>query len=82
MSEVIRSCARCTRPATVTRGTAAYCLACNEIKAWAEIIEMVQMANEPLAVVGATATSGGDVSHSEPGIDPIEIADPFSRRLR
>ena len=81
MSEVIRSCARCTRPATVTRGTAAYCLACNEIKAWAEVIDLVQAAKEPVPV-GAAVTSGGDTSHSDPGLDEAEIADPFSRRLR
>ena len=46
MSDVSRSCARCRRAAVVARGSAAYCLDCNEIMDWSDVIAVVQNARE------------------------------------
>ncbi len=85
MSDVTRACARCRRAAVVARGSAAYCLECNEIMDWAEVIAVVQNAGEvqpgsapvaspsAAAPVSAPAMSGG-------GADPTG-SDPFARRL-
>ena len=48
MSDVSRSCTRCRDLAVVTRGNAAYCVSCNELLDWAEIIAIVQSAQEPV----------------------------------
>ena len=81
MSDVSRPCARCRRAAVVARGSAAYCLECNEIMDWSDVIAVVQNAGEiqPGAVsvaaepVREPALSGG-------GSDPTG-SDPFSKRL-
>lgn len=85
MSDVSRACARCRRAAVVARGSAAYCLECNEIMDWSDVIAVVQNAGEsqpaeaPVAPppdsepVRERALSGG-------GVDPTG-SDPFARRL-
>ena len=85
MNDVSRPCARCRRVAVVARGSAAYCLECNEIMDWSDVIAVVQNATElqsgtaqvtpPPAgePVRESALSGG-------GSDPTG-SDPFSRRL-
>jgi len=85
MSDVSRACARCRRAAVVARDGAAYCLECNEIMDWAEVIAVVQNAGEiqpgsapvapppAAAAAPAPAMSGG-------GTDPTG-SDPFARRL-
>ncbi len=96
MSDVSRSCARCRRAAAVARGSAAYCVECNEIMDWSDVIAVVQQATElerggvgPVAerVPEAPAAPG-----SEPATEPALIGgggsgvapatpDPFSQRL-
>jgi len=49
MTDVSRSCARCRDIAVVTRGNAAYCMKCNEVLDWAEVIALVQTSQEPVA---------------------------------
>ncbi len=48
MTDVSRSCARCRDLAVVARGNAAYCMKCNELLDWAEVIAIVQSATEPV----------------------------------
>ena len=48
MSDVSRSCARCRDLAVVARGNAAYCMPCNELLDWAEVIAVVQSAQAPI----------------------------------
>ena len=91
MSRPTRSCARCTRPALVTRAEAPYCLECNTMMDWSEVIAAVQSAVEP-------ATPKGAGTIPAPPQDGIElegafaapatasqlldaVADPFSQRL-
>ncbi len=49
MNDVSRACTRCRRPAVVARGSAAYCLECNQIMDWSEVIAEVQLATENTA---------------------------------
>ncbi|NND01530.1 MAG: hypothetical protein HKN91_01970 [Acidimicrobiia bacterium] len=57
MSDATRPCARCRDSAVVTRGNAAYCMTCNELLDWAEIIALVQAADEPIDLSSADEAS-------------------------
>ncbi len=94
MSDTSRSCARCRRPAVIARGNAAYCMDCNRIMEWSQVIAVVQNVDEqPIrkAARAAAATASDDLpiefttADKEPvftggGGESVE-ADPFSQRL-
>ena len=90
MSDVSRSCARCRRAAVVARGSAAYCLDCNEIMDWSDVIAVVQNARET-PPGSAPVTPPAPVAVDDPGLEPAltgggggpdaTVADPFSQRL-
>ncbi len=97
MSDVSRSCARCRRAAVVARGSAAYCVECNEIMDWSDVIAVVQQSTDLEG--GAVAPVAGQVPEApaapgpEPATEPALIGgsggsgvaaptpDPFSQRL-
>jgi hypothetical protein len=89
MSDVSRACARCRLAAVVARGGTAYCLDCNEIMDWSDVIAVVQNASEvppgsvPLAPSAVTATDAGKEPALTGGGGGPDTAgpDPFSQRL-
>ena len=87
MNDVSRACARCRRAAVVARGSAAYCLECNTIMDWADVIAEVQRTSvqesPPIATSVPTkdpepALSGGGGGGG--GSAPAG-PDPFAQRL-
>lgn len=91
MSDVSRACVRCRRAAVVARGHAGYCLECNEIMDWSDVIAVVQNVGElgPAAAPVTPAVPPAGAATSEPvrepalsggGGDPTG-SDPFARRL-
>jgi len=83
-----RACARCRRAAVVARGGTAYCLDCNEIMDWSDVIAVLQNASEippgdaPLTSPTVTGADDGrePVLTGGGGPDPAS-PDPFSQRL-
>ena len=83
MSQPSRSCARCTRPAIVTRANAPYCLDCNILMEWSDVIAAVQAATDPdgpEAAVSLGTESAGGAALTAAAITTVE-ADPFAQRL-
>jgi hypothetical protein len=86
MSDVSPACARCRRVAAVARGSVAYCMACNDIMDWADVISVVQGATEgqsadaPTPAAPAAREPVREPVLSGGGSDPTG-SDPFSKRL-
>ncbi len=89
MSDGSRSCARCHGVAVVVRGNASYCMKCNEIMDWSEVIAVVQAAEEPAVAVAepadvTAAIASDDAAASgqqrQPAPADIGHGDPFARR--
>ena len=94
MSDTSRSCARCRRPAVIARGNAAYCMDCNRILEWSQVIAVVQDVEEPSIrkAVRAATTAVADelpIEFTSAGKEPVRTggggesveADPFAQRL-
>ena len=91
MTNASRPCARCRRAAVVARDGTAYCLDCNQLMDWSDVIAVVQDAtelppgSEPL-VASTPAPPPSAAAHREPaltgggGTEPAG-SDPFSQRL-
>jgi hypothetical protein len=94
MSDTSRSCARCRRPAVIARGNLAYCMDCNRVLEWSQVIAVVQNVDESAnrKAAGVVATAVNDdlpieftATDREPvltggGGESVE-ADPFAQRL-